>query len=415
MIWDGKRWKIDASNKISQFARKSVKSIYGEAENAMENERGKAIAKWAMTSQSDFRLKAMIRQASSFHEEGIPIEIDNLNTNPWLLNCNNGTLDLKTGQLHEFVPDEHITKIVDVDYISGAKSETWDRFLRDIMGDNEQLIRFLQKAVGYSLTGCVTEQCLFILHGVGSNGKSTFLEAILNVIGSEYAVNTPTETIMMKSGATIPNDIARLSGVRFVTINEVDEGRRMSESLVKQLTGGDTMTARFLHQEFFDFKPQFKLFIRANHKPIIQGTDHAIWRRIKLIPFRITISDAQCDPHLLSKLLENKEAILSWAVEGCNIWQKEGFDAPGAVKQATSEYREEMDVIGSFLESTIVEVPGKEIQAKLFYEKYKIWCEVNGEHPISGTAFGLKMVERDVKKDRTSEGNFYQDIAFLDH
>lgn len=206
----------------------------------------------------------------------------------------------------------------------------------------------MQKAVGYSLTGSTEEQCLFILHGTGANGKSTFLNTISTMLG-DYARQTPTDALLVKRGDGLSNDVARLHGARLVSAVEVEGGRRLAEAQVKQLTGGDLIAARFLYQEFFEFRPAFKLFLGVNHTPVIQGTDHGIWRRIHLVPFTVTIAKEDQDKRLGEKLRAERSGILRWAVEGGLAWQAEGLEPPLVVSMATEEYRAEMAILARFL------------------------------------------------------------------
>jgi putative DNA primase/helicase len=272
------------------------------------------------------------------------------------------------------------------------------------MGGNDELILFLQRAIGYSLTGETVEQCLFILHGNGANGKSTFLETMARLLGDGYAAGTPTETIMLKRfDGGIPNDIARLKGARFVNVNEVEQGRRMAESKVKQMTGGDTITARFMRGEFFDFIPEYKLWIRANHKPEITGTDNAIWRRIRLIPFEVEIPQAEQDPYLMDKLTGEYDGILTWAINGCLLWQQDRLNPPQAVTKATADYREEMDTVGHFLTER-TEAVNQYTAFKAIYTAYSAWCDENSEHPIKQKAFSQALIERGYTLKRTTGG-----------
>jgi putative DNA primase/helicase len=240
------------------------------------------------------------------------------------------------------------------------------------------LIRFVQRAVGYSLTGSTNEQCLFILYGSGANGKSTFLNTISAMLG-DYARQTPTDTLLVKRGDGISNDVARLHGARFVSAMEVDNGRRLAEAQVKQLTGGDLMAARYLYQEFFEFRPQFKLFMGVNHTPVIQGTDHGIWRRIHLVPFTVTIAKEDQDKRLVEELHAERSGILRWAVEGCLTWQAEGLEPPTAVAEATEEYRAEMDVLARFLLECRDVGPEARVATGLLYARYVGWCALADE------------------------------------
>ena len=388
MIWDGLRWVQDKSDKIKMIAKEVVRSIYLEAGKASDATERKEISKHAQKSESSHNINAMITLA----ESEVPVRAEELDQNPWLLNCQNGTIDLKTGILSPHSREDYITKLSPVIYDHGAPHQLWDAFLDRVFDGNKDLIAFMQRAIGYSLTGLADEQCLFILHGSGANGKSTFLQTISELL-SDYAMQTPTETLLVKAKGAISNDVARLKGARFVIASEAEAEQRLAENLIKQMTGGDTISARFLHQEFFDFKPTHKMFLGTNHKPIINGTDYGIWRRIKLIPFEITIPETERDPKMLEKLLLEKEGILAWAVEGCLLWQAEGLGMPAAVKQATAGYREEMDVLSQFISETCkiggqLQVPSKEL-----FCAFEKWCSNNGEQPITHRKFTQRMKE----------------------
>lgn len=240
----------------------------------------------------------------------------------------------------------------------------------------------MQKAIGYSLTGLTDEQCLFILYGHGANGKTTFLQVISRIL-AEYAMQTPTETLMVKGKGVISNDVARLKGTRFVIASEAEAGQQLAENLIKQMTGGDTLSARFLHQEYFDFKPTHKLFLGTNHKPVIRGTDHAIWRRIRLIPFEATIPESERDAKMTEKLFAEAEGILAWMVEGCRLWQSNGLGIPPAVKKATEGYRSEMDVIAQFIEDRCETGAEFSITNQDLYQAFSEWCSQNGEQIVT--------------------------------
>ncbi|MFQ5965668.1 MAG: phage/plasmid primase, P4 family [Candidatus Scalinduaceae bacterium] len=396
LIWNQEQgfWEFDTNGKINRLAKKTIKKIYNESSRIDDEGTRTALAKWAIKSESIHYLNAMVKLAES--EEGVPISPDELDTNLWILNCLNGTIDLKTGQLRKHNKNDYITKVIPVEYDIHADCPKWIEFLEKIMDGNDVLIAFLKRAIGYSLTGNTSEQCLFMMHGVGANGKSTLISTI-NTLLSCYGQISSFETFLLKRNNTITNDIAKLRGARFVSAIEAEGERRLAEVLVKQLTGGDMVSARFLFSEFFEFIPQFKLWLACNHKPTIHGTDHAIWRRIRLIPFTVQIPESEQDKELGEKLREELPGILTWAVQGCLEWQHNGLDIPEEVLNATSEYRQEMDDIGIFLSDCCELGPGfKETPAKL-YEYYKIWCEKAGEYPLKQRAFGLRLSERNVE------------------
>ena len=276
----------------------------------------------------------------------------------------------------------------------------WKQFLQDIFDGDGDLIHYIQKAVGYSLTGSTEEQCIFFCVGNGRNGKSTFLDTISDIMG-DYACNIQPETIMVKKVSSSANsDIARLKGARFVTTVEPNEGVRLNEGLVKQITGGDRVTARHLYGQEFEYTPEFKIWMGTNHKPIIRGRDEGIWRRLHLIPFSVQIPKEKVDKSLKDKLRQEYVGILNWAVEGCLRWHEEGLELPPVVAKAVSEYKSEMDVVATFLDECTERGPG-EVRAGELYQAYKEWTKDNGQYLMSNTKFGLEVVKRfERKKDR---------------
>ena len=401
LIWDGRRWEKDRVGAVEYQAKQTVRSIYQEARQEPDEARAKALAQHAFRSQNKTRLEAMATLARS--EPDIPVRPEELDTAPWLLNVRNGILDLQTGALGPHRPEALITRLAPVPYEPHATCPGWLAFLERIMAGNEGLIAFLQRAIGYALTGSTRAQVMCILYGEGSNGKSTFLETVHHLLG-DYAQQSDAATFAVQKGEGPRNDVARLMGSRLVSAVETEEGQRLSEVLVKQVTGGDTITARFLHQEFFQFKPEFKLFLATNHKPQIWGTDHAIWRRIRLIPFTVKIPDEEQDQELPDRLLEELPGILAWAVRGCQQWQEKGLGEPEAVREATGEYREEMDLLGGFLAECCRQAPNSEARAGDLYQAYLTWCQENGEREVTQTTFGRKLGERGFKKRRSTGG-----------
>ena len=266
-------------------------------------------------------------------------------------------------------------------------------FLQRVFDGDNELIDYIQRAVGYTLTGSIREQVFFVLHGTGSNGKSTFIETLRVLLG-DYAKHTPFDTFLIKRDGGIPNDVARLCGARLVTACEADAGKRLSESLVKSLTGGDTITARFMRQEFFEFSPQFKIWMATNHRPGIWGVDHAIWRRIKLIPFNVTIPDEQQDKNLPRKLRSELPGILAWAVRGCLRWRESGIGEATAVAAATQQYRRDEDVLSDFLEEQCVLAARVQVKVADLYRAYTRWAEDNGGPGLSKKRFGVYLKER---------------------
>jgi len=287
-VWDDGRWVVDQTGDVCRLAKETVKLIYAEAANASSKEERKALVDHANRSEAAARIGAMIQLAST--EPGIPVLPDQLDLDPLLLNVLNGTLDLGTGELREHRREDLITKLAPVEYDSTARCPKFMSFLAQITGEDEELRNFLQRAIGYGLTGDTSEQVMFVAYGTGANGKSTLLNVIQDLLG-DYALQTPTDTFVRKRDRSATNDLARLRGARFVVATEVNEDGKLDEVLVKQVTGGDKISARFLYQEFFDFRPECKIFLVTNYKPYITGSDQGIWRRIILIPFEVMIPE----------------------------------------------------------------------------------------------------------------------------
>lgn len=404
LTWTGKRWHLDDTGQVYRWAKTTVRGIYAEAASAGDDTRSAALSKHAARSQAEARIKAMVSLAES--ELPVPVLPDQLDAHPWLFACHNGVLDLRTGWLREHARDDLITRVTTVRYDPEATCPRWLAFLEQVMGGDTELISFLQRAVGYSLTGLTSERALFFLHGTGANGKSTFLEALRLVFG-EYAMRTPAETLVARAEGAIPNDVARLKGARLVAASETEEGKRLAEALVKALTGGDTISARFMRSEWFDFRPEFKLWLATNHKPVIRGTDRGIWDRIRLIPFEVSIPDAEQDKQLGVKLAAELPGILAWAVAGCLAWQREGLAAPDAVANATEFYREEMDVLAHWLDECCVIEPSASVTGKSLYSSYQGWCERAGERTLSQRWLGSRMTERGFMREQIGHGKVW--------
>ena len=378
------RWERDESNQVMKMADACIQSIYGEAAKAETPEARKAIVAHGRKTEALVRIKAMV-EGATFR---MPVNVNELDQNPFLFNVLNGTIDLRTGDLQQHNPNDLITKMAPVVYDPDATCPRFKTFLTEIFPDelglglgNTEVICFVQKFLGYSLTGDCREQVMGIAWGTGANGKSTLFSVFQEMMG-DYATTTPSETLLCKKNEGIPNDVARLRGARFVLASETPEGRKMNVGLIKQMTGQDLLTARFLHCEFFAFMPTFKLLMLTNHKPEASGEDDAIWRRIRLIPFLEKFDGATKDDMLGEKLRQEWPGILRWCVEGCLRWQKEGLEPPMEVIKATTEYRSENDIFSEWLnERGCVESNAKTATVKLFRD-FTEWMAENGERRL---------------------------------
>lgn len=384
MYWDGKAWKRDVVSEIKEQAMKVERDILGEASETDDKTDRQEKVKWAKQSQTVGRVEAMINLLRSHPD--VAVEADIFDQFPMALNVRNGTFNLESGDLHDHSKADYLTQIIDIDYDREAECPRWLQFLSEIFDGDSDLIEFIQRAVGYSLTGDVKEQKLFFLHGTGANGKSVFIEVVKALLGS-YAKSLTPDAIMEKKYPGIPVDIANLRGVRFAPTVEVGQGRRMAEVLVKQLTGGDTISVRNLYENPFDFKPEAKIWLCANHKPVIRGTDRAIWRRINLIPFLIAFEGDRDDKDLLSKLLTELPGILNWACNGCLKWLKSGLNEPKSVLLATQTYKRDSDTLGNFIEECLdyptADHLGFSMQGKEIAALYATWAEENKERKMT--------------------------------
>lgn len=403
-VWDGRRWQADDLGTVMIKAKATALSIYDEIRDSAAKD---DLFRWAKRSQSARAIKDLVMLAQS--EPAVTARLTDFDTDPWRLNVENGVINLKTGKLLPHRREDLHSRMVPVAYDETARCDRWMKFLADVTGERVELIDFLRRAVGYSLTGLTREQVMFFCFGLGANGKSVFLETVQAMLGN-YSINARSETIMLKREGGIPNDVARLAGARFVSINETADGQRINEPVLKDLTGQDTVTARFLHREFFDFQPAFKLWLRGNHKPQIRGTDLGIWRRIRLIPFTVTIPEAERDPDLIEKLRRELPGILRWAIEGAVAWHRDGLQPPAIVTQAVQEYRSEMDVLGQFIDERCTVRDHAQVTAKALYAAYKRWADQSGEHAVNLNRFGQAIAERGFAKTRTKTGYVYQGL-----
>jgi putative DNA primase/helicase len=387
LAWSGLRWERDESGRVHRLAKETVRGIYQEAAAAPAEDRRKDLAKHAARSEAEAKIRAMLELAKS----EVPISPDELDADPWLLNFPNGTLDLRTGELREHRREDLLTKIAGADYHPNAEAPLWAATLERVL-PSPALRAFFKKLCGYAITGDVSEHILAVLYGTGANGKSTSLNALLEAAG-DYGMQAAPDLLVAKKGAH-PTEVADLFGKRLVASIEVEDGRRLAESLVKQLTGGDKVRARRMRQDFWQFDPTHKVFMAVNHKPEVRGTDTAIWRRIRLIPFTETIPPGEQDKKLPEKLRGELSGILAWAVEGCLEWQREGLQAPEEVRKATGQYRSEMDVTGAFLQDECEIGPNYREPFTTVYKRYEEWCEEGGERAETRRKFNARLKER---------------------
>lgn len=410
-FWNGKYWQEDFVGMSKQCTDRIVEDLKKEAFASQDKDDMEAKLKFATRSGSSKAKENMLKEAQ--HLPGMPILPEDLNSDPMLLNCQNGVIKLENGELIAHNPTLLMSKCIATDYDPDAKPpKTWLRFLSEVTNGDAELMRYLQKCVGYSLTADTKEQCAFFLFGMGRNGKSVFVDTIADLLAT-YGTNAQADTIMQKqtnsSGAS--SDVARLAGARFVTAPEPSEGARLNEGLLKQMTGSDKITARFLYGSEFEFTPTYKIWVCTNHKPIIRGSDFGIWRRIVLIPFTYYVPENKVDKNLPAKLRAEFPQILKWAIDGCLMWQKEGLDPrPAVVVDATKEYKNEMDILATFMGECfeIDNDPRHYIPASTAYAMYREWAKAGGEtYIMPSRKFGIEIQAKVPDKRRLSNGIVY--------
>jgi putative DNA primase/helicase len=415
-IWDGIRWKEDNFGEIRRRAKDVVRRIYKEASECTDDDMRKSYLKHIKESESNFKQKALIELAQS--EIEVSILQNQLDSNDYFFNVLNGTIDLETGELLPHQRENLITRLSPVNYDPDAKLELWDNFLNTVTsgkeGIKEGIKAFLQQAVGYSLTGDTAEEVLFFVHGEAATGKSTFIEAVKAVMG-DYAKTADFESFLKrKEVGTIRNDIANLAGARLVTSIEVDEGKALAEGLIKMITGGDTVRARFLYHEGFDFLPKMKLWLCANHVPKVKHDDEAMWRRILKIPFNHVIPKEDRDSQVKKTLKDPSiagPAILAWAVKGCGLYLEKGkLCVPEGITKATEDYRASMDIMKPFIDECCILGIEKTARVTDLHNKYIEW---SGYH-ISRKEFGNKLEALNFKKDKKESGWFWIGIGISD-
>lgn len=406
----GTHWTEDVDGEIERLAKKACDAMFRGLEELPLKLREPRF-KHALRSEQAPRLRAMIDLARS--EPDITIANATLDANPMVLGVRGGAIDLRNGDFFVPTASDFITRRAGCEYNPRAEAPTWNAFLIRIMNDDSRMIDFLRRAVGYSLSGDTSEQCLFVAHGVGANGKSVFLRAIRTLAG-DYGADTMMSTFVDRRTDAASNDLARLSGIRFVSAAEAEEGRRMAEGLIKALTGGEAIAARFLFREYFEFVPRFKVWLGVNHRPSIRGDDHGIWRRIRLIPFPVTIPPEEQDRDLPAKLQRELPGILNWAIDGALEWRQEGLRPPSVVTDATEAYREEQDRVGQWITERCTVIAGITGAASALFKDYTTWSEERGERPLSMTAFGRRLGDRGYQKGKSGTVR-YSGIGLADH
>lgn len=422
LVFDGKRWVRDETDRVSLLARDVSKELYAEAAKletkaasgksknpTKARKRAERLRKHAEKSESEPSIRRMITLAHS--EPGIPVRVEELDRAPWLLAVENGTLDLKTGSLGPHRREDLITKLAPVAFDASAKAPTWDRFLATVTSSDAALAGYLQQVAGMCLTGDASAQLVFLFHGSGRNGKSTFISVLSAVLGDHAVASQFSSFLAARGGNGARGDIARMRGARLVSAVETEETGTLAMGILKQLSGGDTVTARFLYRDDFEFVPTFKIILAANEKPSVKSNDLATWRRLKLVPWSVTIPEHEKDEGLKAKLLAEGPGVLAWAVRGCLDWQRAGLQEPAAVTRATGDYRADEDDFGAFVAERCENRSGAWASGGELHEAYVTFTRARGGEPVDGKKFASRLAGMGIERKRTNTGTRWEGIA----
>jgi putative DNA primase/helicase len=417
-LWTGNRWEPATHADIFNYARKTINTIQREADLSLSAVETSALRQWSETSQSEAKIRSMINMACK-HED-IQVKLSDFDKDRNQINCLNGIIDLTSGQLKERTSNDYVSKIVKVDYVPHEKAPHFEKFIGQIFDHNKELIDWVQRALGYSLTGSISEQVLFAALGTGSNGKSTLIEVISRIM-NDYSTTASFNTFLSGNTSDVRSmeAVGKLMGMRLALTSEADSTRKFREDLIKQLTGDAVLQGAKLHGESFSFQPQFKLWLLVNQLPFVRDGSFGFWRRIKVIPFNQRFADDQRDSNLPDKLWQERGGILAWLVEGAVAYHKalaasgsSGLGPCKAIDEQVDQYRYDNDLPTRFLEERTREQKGSKASAKELYELYCEWCRLNGDDDtISQQIFSKRMQERGLEKTRTNAGVFYKDVV----
>jgi putative DNA primase/helicase len=395
--WDAKCWRIDETRKVFSPAR----DLCREAANRFN----KGATRRAIASAKT--RAAVVSLASEDRRLAATIEL--WDADPWLLNTPGGVVDLRTGALRAHRPDDYMTKITAV-APDASPTPLWNAFLAKVTNGDEKFQKYLARVFGYCLTGITQKHALFFLFGWGGNGKGVAMNTIAGIM-ADYHRTAPIETFTESHQDRHPTELAMLRRARLVTSVETEVGRRWAESRIKTLTGGDPISARFIRQDFFEFKPQFKLMIAGNHKPGLRSVNEAIRRRLNLLPFTVKITEP--DKELTNKLVAEWPGILAWMIDGCVAWQKDGLAPPAAVTQATEDYLQGEDAIKRWLEECCAEVANEWTDIGTLFHCWKQWAEASGEFAGSSKLFSQRLEEQGFVRSRTNKDRGFQGLTIF--
>lgn len=406
-LWDGRRWARDVTAQHHRWAKAIARGITDQVNGMQDSDLKKKLQDAARRAESAPGIRGMLELAGT--ELGIVLDPAELDRNADVLNTTTGVLELTTGILWPHDQTRNLTKITTAGYDENAQAPEFDRFLERIQPDPE-MRQFLARLLGHAISGRVHEHVLPIFHGVGANGKSTLIEVVRKVLGDYAATVDPG--LLIDRGETHPTGVADLFGLRLAITHESDQGRRLAEGTIKRLTGGDLITARRMREDFWSFEPTHSLVMVTNHAPVVVGVDEGIWRRLKIIPFPVTIPVNERDSELPERLFVERDGILRWLVEGYHAYQDHGLDEPELVSAATKGYRDNSDMLGLFLTEKCLTGPHFSVRSKLLFDTWTSWCAVEGiKDPGTNKAFTTRVLERGFDKKDTNVGAVWQALG----
>lgn len=416
LVWDGRRW-VKGESKVYEMFVLQLQDMLEEANAIKDDDFKKKTRGWIGKLLTDSKIRSLMKALSSI--EDIPMEADEFDSNRYLINLKNGEYDLQAMILRPHYAYTYNTKMIDIDYCEGSRAPHWEQFLREVIPD-EGTRHFLQRSIGYSLTGDTSEPALFMLYGKGANGKSVFLNVIRALLSNYAAAISPSVFLEDVSNSTKEFQVANLKGARFVSCEEMPEDKYFDEALIKAMTAGAPRTCCYKFKPHFTYHPTDHIFIATNYRPLVKGADHAIWRRIKLIPFMVTIEEEQQDRHLTEHLIDELPGILNWALEGWRGYiQRGGLDTPSAILAAIDEYKHESDPLSGWYEDRcIFQMDGEkppEADVHELYNDYEAWADWN-HIPKKGLiglrAFGRRVgARRGISKRKSNSKYIYVGIG----
>lgn len=408
--YNGRFWETSDDVMVAGYARDVPRQILEQAAESDEPGLRSLLCEWAIESEKNSSIRAMVNLLKS--EPGIRVESDALDRDPWLLNVQNGTLDLKTGKLLSHNPGDLITKMAGASFDPDAQCPRWERFILEVMDGDEDLAGYLRRFSGYALTASTKEQAFLFFSGIGANGKGRFVETLAHILG-DYAAPLSPAALTVKYGDASTNEWAGLRGIRYAYCGEVEPGKVLDSALIKGLTGEDTMRVRHLYREYFSLRPCFKLVYSANGMPKVRDTSYGFWRRCKHVPFNVSFSGEKRDSHLQDKLNAEASGILNWCLSGLQEWLSGGLKEPGIVSAATREYRDDQSVVRAFLDEMTVKIPTHSVLLQKLHEVFLEWAKRNGERNLSNRALKKELEQNGMTTKRGMYGVLVENVGIV--